>query len=60
MSGTRRFTVRYFKNRGKAAAMEPGYAVYHYEDRITITWPTWEEAERHRKKIAEYYLRWGW
>jgi hypothetical protein len=40
--------------------LNAGYAVYDFDRRITKTWPDHAEAEQHRKKIAEYYLRWGW
>lgn len=59
MSGGR-FTVRKYKQRGVAKALPSGYAVYDWDNRITITWRTWDEAEYHRKRIAAYYLRWGW
>lgn len=54
-----RFTVRWwiapYPN-----LMRSGYAVYDRGHRITHTWPDHAEAERHRKNIAKYYLRWGW
>lgn len=56
-----RFTVReYIGGNIPNTAMSHGFAVYDYDNRITITWPTWDEAEEHRKNIAEYYLSQGW
>lgn len=52
-----RFTVRYFKRHGFEAA---GYAVCDYDRRIGIIYPTRDEAEAQRKRIAEHYLREGW
>lgn len=52
-----RFTVRYFRKQGFEAA---GYAVCDRGHRIGIIYPTWDEAEAQRKRIAEHYLREGW
>lgn len=52
-----RFTVRYFRRNGFEAA---GYAVCDRGHRIGIIYPTWDEAEAQRKRIAEHYLREGW
>jgi hypothetical protein len=56
-----RFTVRWFSTRGFVRAHHrPGFAVFCDGQRITMPFPTREEAERHAKRIAELYAGWGW
>lgn len=53
-----RFTVRWC--RGTGTVLRPGFAVFDHRTRITITWPRFAEACRHRDRIAEIYAENGW
>lgn len=56
-----RFTVRWtaaFK--GNLCMLPAGYAVWDGDRRITNTWHSRAEAERHRNNIAALYARYGW
>lgn len=58
-----RFTVRWCgKQRGVRITnlMRPGYAIFDGTRRITTTFPSRTEAERHRDNIAILYARYGW
>lgn len=55
-----RFTVRWFRGRGAAFALRPGWAVFDRQARITITFGNYAEAMQHRDRIAEIYLKNGW
>jgi hypothetical protein len=56
-----RFTVRWIRsNSGTLMMLHTGYAVYDRDRRITITFKTLAEAERHRGRIAELYARYRW
>lgn len=55
-----RFTVRWYRARGTAFALAPGYAVFEHGKRITITWASFAEACRHRDRIALIYAENGW
>lgn len=57
-----RFTVRWCgKERGLIPNLiRPGYAIFDGTRRITITFPSRTEAERHRDNIARLYARYGW
>ena len=46
-----RFTVRWFATRGfiRNSVSVPGYAVFCDGQRITLTFPSRDEAERHRE-----------
>ena len=55
-----RFHVEWHNPRSFYGLREKGYAVYDRQIRITIIYPTREEAERHMSNIAKYYEEWGW
>lgn len=57
-----RFTVRWCRGHGAAFALPPGFAVFDHRTRIriTITFPSFAEACRHRDRIAEIYAENGW
>ena len=55
-----RFRVMWFRPRSFFGARGgKGYAVFDRTLRITIPFPSREQAERHRDRIAELYERWG-
>lgn len=56
-----RFSVRWtLEYKGNLRVLPAGYAVYDHTRRITITWPSRAEAEKHRNNIAALYARYGW
>ena len=52
--------MRWCRGRGAAFALAPGFAVFDHKMRITITWPSFAEACRHRDRIAQIYAENGW
>jgi len=54
-----RFSARWTK-RVANLGQPPGFAVFDRGRPITIPFASKEEAERHKKGIAEIYERYGW